>query len=358
MDAAGRDRAMPEGGREGVAMTRRHLVLGLGVFFAALAASAVAGGVYAEGFQGLAFGWVGYLWRVLPRVRVNSDGLATGVVCLVLFTVGLHGLLRWLSAEIGRASGVSPRRWSWRRTLAIVTLVMLMFTVGVAATGIAHQAGWLIAARRKLVETRTVLDGYDSNRPSDQRLHEIAFTASMFCVRSSLVIDSHFDKPSPARSWQTRLLPYFESHGNLLGGELDDTRPWNDPANSAYFRGVVPVFLNPEVGVVRSPEGYALSHYAGNVHVLGRYPPLNEDELTAGKSNTILAGEMATKFKPWGDPSNLVDPGLGINQSPEGFGGPSGQRAFLGFADGSVRSFSAKTDPEILRRLSGPRSGP
>jgi hypothetical protein len=44
--------------------------------------------------------------------------------------------------------------------------------------------------------------------------------------------------------------------------------------------------------------------------------------------------------------------------TPEGFGGPSGQRAYLGFADGSVRSFSATTDPEILRRLSGPRSGP
>jgi hypothetical protein len=67
---------------------------------------------------------------------------------------------------------------------------------------------------------------------------------------------------------------------------------------------------------------------------------------------------MATKFKPWGDPSNLVDPALGINQSPEGFGGPGGQRAYLGFADGSVRSFSRTTDPEVLRRLSGPRSAP
>ncbi len=67
---------------------------------------------------------------------------------------------------------------------------------------------------------------------------------------------------------------------------------------------------------------------------------------------------MTRRFKPWGDPSNLVDPGLGINQSPAGFGGPSGQRAFLAFADGSVRSFSPTTDPEILRRLSGPSFGP
>jgi hypothetical protein len=337
-------------------MTRRRLALGIGVFLAAFAASAVAGGVYAEGFDGLAFGWVGYLRRVLPRVRVNGDGVATGVVCLLLFTLGLHGFLRWLSAGVGPASGISRRPWSWRRTLAIVTLIMLMFAVGVAATGIAHQAGWLIASRRRLVETRTVLDGQGAKRPSDLRLREIAGNAAMFCVRSSDVTDPQFDEPSPARSWQTRLLPYFD-FPSLLGGELDDTRPWNHPANSAYFRGVVPGFLNPEVGVVRSPEGYALSHYAGNVHVLGRYPRLHEDKLTAGRSNTILAGEMATRFKPWGDTSNLVDPGLGINQSPEGFGGPTRQRAYLGFADGSVRSFSETTNPEILRRLSGPRSG-
>jgi hypothetical protein len=357
MVATGRDRAASEGGKEHFAMTRRPLALGLGVFFASFAASAVAGGVYAEGLNGLVFGWVGYLRRVLPQVRVNGDGAATGVICLVLFTVGLHGFLRWLSAEVGRASGISTRPWSWRRTLAIVTLVMLMFAVGVAATGIAHQAGWLIASRRRLVEIRPVLDGVDSKRPSDQRLHDIALLASICCVRSSGLTQPHLDEASPARSWQTRLLPYFD-FPSRLGGELDDTRPWNDPANSAYFRGVVPGFLNPEVGVVRSQEGYALSHYAKNAHVLGRYPRLHEGELTAGRSNTILAGEMATRFKPWGDPSNLVDPGLGINQSPEGYGGPSGQRAYLGFADGSVRSFSAKTDPEVLRRLSGPKSGP
>jgi hypothetical protein len=340
-------------------MTRRRLALGLGIFLAAFAASAIAGGVYADGFNGLAFGWVGYLRWVLPRVRVTGDGVATAVVCLVLFTVGLHGFFRWLSAEVGRASGISRRPWSWRRTLAIVMLVMLMFAVGVAATGIAHQAGWLIAQRRRLVETRPVLVlvGFDAKRPSDLRLRGIAGSAAMLFVRSSDATDPHFDEPSPALSWQTRLLPYLD-FPTVLGGELDDTRSWNDPANSAYFRGVVPGFLNPEVGVVRSREGYALSHYAGNIHVLGRFPRLHEDELTAGSSNTILAGEMARRFKPWGDLSNLVDPSLVINQSPEGFGGPSGQRAYLGFADGSVRSFSATTDPEILRRLSGPRSGP
>ena len=165
---------------------------------------------------------------------------------------------------------------------------MLMFAVGVAATGIAHQAGWLIASRRRLVEIRPVLDGVGSTRPSDQRLHDIAFNASMFCVRSSDLAEPHFDEPSPARSWQTRLLPYFD-FPSRLGGELDDTRPWNDPANSAYFRGVVPSFLNPEVGVVRSPEGYALSHYAGNVHVLGTTASTRASWPPAGRTRSSQA---------------------------------------------------------------------
>jgi hypothetical protein len=43
---------------------------------------------------GLAFGWLSYLARVLPRVRIAWDGMATGVFCLALFTVGLHRTLR------------------------------------------------------------------------------------------------------------------------------------------------------------------------------------------------------------------------------------------------------------------------
>jgi hypothetical protein len=40
-------------------------------------------------------------------------------------------------------------------------------------------------------------------------------------------------------------------------GALHDDLPWNDPHNSAYFKSVVPIYLNPEFRVMRSPEGYA-----------------------------------------------------------------------------------------------------
>lgn len=129
--------------------------------------------------------------------------------------------------------------------------------------------------------------------------------------------------------------------------------PWNAPENSAYFRGVVPDYLNPEVGVIRSPEGYALAHYAGNVRVLG--PDRAFLRVEAGEaSQTILAGEVAEGFLPWGDPANLRDPGLGVNTTAAGFGGPSGSGANLLFVDGSVRFFRGTTSRDVLRRLSGP----
>ena len=46
------------------------------------------------------------------------------------------------------------------------------------------------------------------------------------------------------------------------GGEIDGSPRWDDPRNSADFRGIVPADLNPEIAAIRSPDGYALSHSA------------------------------------------------------------------------------------------------
>lgn len=72
-------------------------------------------------------------------------------------------------------------------------------------------------------------------------------------------------------------------------------------------------------------------------------------------SNTILAGEVGEGFKPWGDPTNLRDPGLGVNKVPGGFGGPLGSGANFVFMDGSVRFLRDTTSLEVLRRLSLPK---
>jgi prepilin-type processing-associated H-X9-DG protein len=124
--------------------------------------------------------------------------------------------------------------------------------------------------------------------------------------------------------------------------------------NSAYFRGIVPEYLNPAIETVRSPQGYALSHYAGNVNLFATAKPLALKEVEGGLAGTILAGEVSAEFKPWGDPTNLRDPILGINSVPGGFGSPSQMGANFVFLDGSVRSVRSTTDPNVLRKMSTP----
>jgi prepilin-type processing-associated H-X9-DG protein len=80
-------------------------------------------------------------------------------------------------------------------------------------------------------------------------------------------------------------------------------------------------------------------------------------EVTDGESNTLMAGEVKSRFKPWGDPTNWRDPSLGINRSPDGFGGPfEGGASFL-FVDGSVRFIKNTIDPSVLKALSTPQGG-
>jgi hypothetical protein len=308
-----------------------------------------------EVIGGLTLGWLGYLARVLPQVMIAWDGVATAVVCLALFTLGLHRLLRWLHGGIRRAAGWTVRSWSLRWTISLVVLVVVMFMVGMAAAGIVHQAGWLIASRRSFLEQRTSLIRFRGHS-FDSNLKQIGFGVLNYTsANDSMPVTKTDAQGHGLHSWQEGILPFL---GINIGGEIREDLPWNAPENSAYCKGVVPQYLNPEIGVMRSPEGYGLSHYAGNLHVLGRWRSPRVGEMRAGTSNTILAGEVAGEFKPWGDPANLRDPTMGINRVAGGFGGPAGYGANMIFLDGSVRFLRPETDPKVLRLLSLPTHSP
>ncbi len=344
----------------------RRFAIATGIVVAIGLCLAWQGGPVFDGLIGLAFGWLAYPARILPRVKIAWEGVATAALCLVLFTVGLHWTLVWLHGEIQQASAAavgSRRRWSVRGTISLVALIVVMFIAGISATGVVHQAGWLIASRRNLVEVKPQYS--NSWGSSINHLREIGLSEFQFLTvrglftsdpTSSRIQPSAPDAPETSsgktrvvrQSWMTEILPYT---GFMVGGDLSQDRPWNDPRNSAYFKGIVPLYLNPEIVPLRNFQGYALGHYAGNVHLLGE--PLTERGTGIGDaSHTILAGEVAEGFKPWGDPSNLRDPGLGVNTVSGGFGGTSGSGAYLVFVDGSVRFFENTTSRDVLRRLS------
>jgi prepilin-type processing-associated H-X9-DG protein len=337
-------------------MRKRMLFACICALLAAAATSFRPGQLALDVAARLLFGWYWYLARVVPRLTIARDGVMTALVCLVLFTVGLHLFLRWLRRELRAHEGGAGRDtsdWSSRGTLGLVTVLVLMFVAGISAAGVVHQVGWILKDRHPRIQLRPDSRSMAIWGDSTSRLKWIGMAAVGHASAWSSLPATRYDARGRAlQSWQTALLPYIS--GSMTDHQIDHDLPWDHPRNSAFFRGIVPEYMNPEVVPTRDPRGHALSHYAGNRHLLGRRTPLSSAEVARGESNTVLAGEVASGFRAWGDPENLRDPSRGILGTPEDFGGPSGTGANMLFLDGSVRFLRSTTNPSVLRQSSRP----
>jgi len=101
----------------------------------------------------LAFGWIGFLWRVVPQVQMRWDNAASAALCVMALVIGSHLFLRWLYNQTS-GDGTSPdaRRWPWRWTLSGAGLVLLMFSAGIGAIGVVHQTAWLATSPVPLID--------------------------------------------------------------------------------------------------------------------------------------------------------------------------------------------------------------
>lgn len=93
----------------------------------------------------LLVGWYRYVTSTLPRVSVRWGAVASLGVYLLVFLAGAHLFLRWLYRE---ATG--GRAWRARWTVCGTAVVLLLFSAGVAATGVAHQVAWLATSPEPL----------------------------------------------------------------------------------------------------------------------------------------------------------------------------------------------------------------
>jgi hypothetical protein len=301
------------------------------------------------------FGWALFLGRVLPRMSLDVTGTLIALGCLAGLAVGLHLFLGWLYAQ---AKGAGGPRWRPRWTGMIVGLVVLMFAAGLSVVGVAHQAAWMANSRVPMTQTSGGIRQIAARTHSANNLRQIGLATYNYynTRRGKLLLGATFDARGTAlHGWQTSLLPYLEQEE--LYRRIDREVPWNDPRNVDAFRTPVRVYLHSVPGE-RDEAGFALTHYAANVRVLGGEKPRNIATITDGLANTILAGEVWAEYSPWGRPANWRDPARGIRSTPDSFGSPQQpDSAQFVFMDGSVKTLKKGIDPAVLKALSTPDGG-
>lgn len=339
----------------------------------------------------LLLGWLYFPGRTLPQATVDRPTAVLGAVCAAAFVFGLHRTMRWLLSQMASKIAGIPDRWRFRSTLALSLGVILLFAAGTAMVGASHQIVWLITSDEQQTEGRRrsaapvrgfILDARRAAFVSQRRNNLKSIGLAMGNV------DDVYGSLPPGGTMNNRgrLLhgwpAFLCGYMSYTSAEIDFTVPWNEPPNARLFRCAVYEFVNPRIPEVFDDEGFGLSHVAGNVHVFpivlvsqdrptspnekasdagdetGRPVGVRLDEITDGTTHTLLVGEVAERFKPWGHPANVRDPSLGINQSPDGFGGlPGDGGAQFVMCDGSVRFINEHVDPKVLRALSTSSGG-
>lgn len=309
----------------------------------------------------LLFGWIGFAVRGLAGSSFDVPTMLAGLIAAAGFVIGGHCLLRWLNRSTTTSQ---PRSWRARTSVGLALVVILLFISGTAVVGLVHQVSWLATTDRQIYVTgQTVrsesliglarLAAYQSNSKGHLKMIGLAMHNYADETGSSQFPPGGiYDAAGRGfHGWMTLILPqmFFDSRGIALN------KPWTAPENVPYFQSPIMYYWNPALSQQYDERGFALAHYAGNIHILYPNSPGRLMDVRDGRSQTILSGEVNEAFEPWGSPSNFRDPARGINKGNQGFGSAarSGGANML-FVDGSVRMLSEDIDETVLRALSTP----
>jgi hypothetical protein len=251
------------------------------------------------------FGWIWYLARTLPEVKLTSDGVVTAGICLVLVGVGSHFFLAWLYRESrnpARAGMPRTDRWKWRWTFDLVVVTVLMFVAGMSVTGVAHQLGWLMSSKDPWVVSGS--SGAMARAQSTNNLKQMWLALNAYHqAHDTFPPGGTFDREGRAlQSWQALIMPYLEDDG--LHDRIDFSIPWHDPRNAPAFRTKILAYLHPNIPEREDAAGYALSHYAANVYMLGGDHPHAITDVSdgTGRSQGMGRPDQLERSATWFEP--------------------------------------------------------
>jgi DNA-directed RNA polymerase subunit RPC12/RpoP len=185
------------------------------------------------------------------------------------------------------------------------------------------------------------------------------------------------DPPIAHFSWLTGLLPFL-GHGQLYQ-QFDFQKPLTQGKNLQLGGVLIPEFLNPLDDRQRWKgypfDGIALTHFVGmsgvedarnvvaaklprsdpRAGVFGYDEIARPEEITDGQSQTIMIAGAGAMANPWmfGGGATIRGAREPLFDGISGLGtrGMSGGGSVVVMADGSVRQFSANTDPRVFRAL-------
>lgn len=308
----------------------------------------------------LCVGWASFILRTLSRLTISPSLTLMFLASLLLFAVGFHlACRRFGGTDPDDLAEVKP--WQKRWSLSLVMMLLLLTVSGICVISVTHQLFWIVTTEDKIIESRRSLMA--ARRTSSKinlkqiglALHNYHDTHRLFPVGGT------FDKAGqPQHSWVTPLLPYLDQQP--LYDQIDFNQPWTAADNRQPFETRLIVLQSPGMPydfteAEGKAAGYKPAHYAANSRVLSANSGMDLRKITDGSSNTILAGEVRSDIKAWGDPTNFRDPTEGINRNPRGFGSPFKGGAHVLMGDGAARFLSEDIDPEVLKALSTPQGG-
>lgn len=311
----------------------------------------------------LCVGWASYLVRTLSRLTISPSQTLMFLSTLLLFAVGFHLYCRRIKRRLS-ADPVEVIPWQRRWSLSLVSMFLLLAVSGICVISVTHQFFWMATTQDKIFEKLYMGSAGQAARRSTSKhnLKQIGLALHNYHdMYRQFPVGGTFDKAGqPQHSWATQLLPYLDQ--KTMYEQINFDQPWTAADNREPFETRLPSLQSPGMPydfteAEGEAAGYKPAHYAANNRVLSANSGMDLRKIKDGTSNTILAGEVRSGIKAWGDPTNFRDPTEGINRNPRGFGSKfkGGTHVLLG--DGAVRFVSEDIDPGVLKALSTPNGG-
>lgn len=152
--------------------------------------------------------------------------------------------------------------------------------------------------------------------------------------------------------------------------QIDLTKAWDDPANAAAAKVLVPEFLSPTETEFRDQQGRGLAHFAFVRGSRGRdngmFPLVDQAKLAIpdindGTVNTMAMGQVHDQPGPWiaagASTARFLDP-PGEQPQTKGFGSRHSGAAWFANGDGYTYFLDvAATYPRLIHALAGRNDG-